>query len=185
MKIYTRTGDEGQTGLVGGQRVDKDHAHIEATGDADELNASIGMARVHSPSPAFDAQLEQIQADLFEVGAELAAPGAAAAGAQRITERDVARLEEWIDLGEADLPRLKTFVLPGGVPLSAQLHLCRAICRRAERRAWTLSKQATTELSRPLLQYLNRLSDLLFVLARAANHQANEPDPPWISRETD
>ncbi len=182
MKIYTRTGDEGQTGLYGGGRTDKDDVRIEAIGAVDELCANIGMARIEAKS-TLDVQLEQIQGDLFSAGAELSSPDPTSMGTRMIDDADVSRLENWIDLGETDLPKLKFFVLPAGVPFSAHLHVCRAVCRRAERRVWTLAKQEGVDVSMAQLRYLNRLGDLLFVLARVANHQSGTPDSPWIPNQ--
>lgn len=181
MKIYTKTGDTGETGLFGGGRVGKDHARVAAYGDVDELNAALGVARAEPPE-AFAAQLlEQIQRDLFAVGAELAAPEPAklakTLAGHPIGEPDVTRIEHAIDAHEAALPPLREFILPGGVAKAAALHLARTVCRRAERGVVALGR--TAAVSPFILQYLNRLSDLLFVLARAANARAGEPDVRW------
>lgn len=180
-KIYTRTGDKGETGLIGGARIAKDHARIAALGDVDEVNAALGLARAllaaHKPSAPLSQELESIQADLFELGAELAAdPGKPPA--PRIKDAAAKALEKSIDRMTAELPRLKSFILPGGSPAGAALHLARAVCRRAERSAIALAKVSPV---RPeLLVYLNRLSDFLFTLARLANLRAGNPETPWL-----
>lgn len=182
MKIYTRTGDEGQTGLFGGARVDKDDPRVEAYGTVDELNSCVGAALALSPSAQTGASLQQIQNDLFTVGAELACvPGKedklhmAVVGAN-----DIERLEGWIDRSEEPLEPLKNFVLPGGCPVAAELHRARTVCRRAERR--TLSAARASAVRAEIVIYLNRLSDLLFVLARYENHVAGIADIPWNAR---
>jgi len=191
VKIYTKTGDEGETGLFGGARVPKDDARVAAYGDVDELNAAIGLARALDPRDFADTLLQSIQRDLFTIGAELASPdpaklqkalarsgGAGGAGAgAAIGTSHVAALEEAIDDHEARLAPLKNFILPGGAPKAATLHLARTVCRRAERTNVALSRHQN--ISPAILQYLNRLSDLLFVLARAANAQAGHPDVKW------
>jgi cob(I)alamin adenosyltransferase len=180
MRIYTKTGDTGDTGLFGGGRVGKDHARVAAYGDVDELNAALGVACSQSPDFA-TALLEQIQRDLFAIGAELAAPEPAklakTLAGHPIGEPDVTRLERAIDAHEEALPPLREFILPGGAPKAAALHLARTVCRRAERAVVALGRDA--QVSPFILQYLNRLSDLLFVLARAANAQSGRPDVRW------
>lgn len=175
MKIYTRTGDAGETGLWGGGRVPKDHVRVAAYGQVDEVNAVIGLARALEPREFGEGALLRIQGDLFTIGAELAqAParsGAAVAGPE------VAALEDAIDSHEAKLAPLRNFILPGGTPKAAAFHLARTVCRRAERAVVTLSHQETVNPA--ILQYLNRLSDLLFVLARAANAAAGHADVQW------
>ncbi len=183
MKIYTKTGDEGQTGLFGGPRVAKDHPRIEAYGTVDELNAAVGVARSIGPSNDVDLLLERIQNELFDVGAELATPDAEQRGMIKIGQRHIAELESAIDRFDADLPVLKQFILPGGTQLAAHLHLARTICRRAERRLQTLTTHTDQVASPLLLVYLNRLSDLFFVLARAANAAAGVADVPWKPSE--
>ena len=179
MKIYTRTGDLGETGLLGGPRVGKDIVRIEAYGTVDELNASLGLVRAE-PLPAdADAVLSRIQAELFEVGAELATPDPAAKGTRTVGADRVAALEADIDRFEATLPPLRYFILPAGTRSAATLHLARTICRRAERRLVTLIRQADPPVSPILLGYLNRLGDLLFVLARVCNAQAGQSDTAW------
>ena len=179
MKIYTRTGDAGETGLFGGARVGKDDPRVEAYGTVDELNSCIGVARSLGPSTATDASLLQIQSDLFTVGAELAClPGKE--DKLRMTmvgQGDIARLEGWIDRGEAPLEPLKSFVLPGGCASAAELHRARTVCRRAERR--TLTAGRSSPIRSEVVIYLNRLSDLLFVLARYENQVAGVADVPW------
>ena len=179
MKIYTRTGDSGDTGLFGGPRVRKDHARIEAYGTIDELNALLGMVRSQELTPELSTLLETFQNDLFTLGAELATPDPGQHAMPRVTEDDVARLEKQIDHFEALLPPLKQFILPSGSSAGTTLHVARAVCRRAERRVVTLQEIDTEVVSTAILVYLNRLSDLLFVLARFANQQAGEPEVPW------
>jgi cob(I)alamin adenosyltransferase len=177
MKIYTKTGDEGETGLFGGPRVRKDAPRIEAYGAVDELNAVLGLVRAE-PLPAdIDALLATIQNELFDLGAELATPDPAKMGVGALGPSQIAKLEAAIDRHEALLPPLKQFVLPGGSRAAAALHVGRTVCRRAERRAITLA--SVERISPQLIVYLNRLSDLLFVLARAVNHAAGLPDVPW------
>lgn len=177
MKIYTRTGDTGETGLLGGVRVKKHDLRIEAYGTVDELNAVLGVVRAAQPSQRVDQILEHIQNELFGVGAELATPTSKGAHSGRIEESHVERLEEMIDLCEAELPPLKNFILPGGCPTAAQLHFARTVCRRAERLVVELSE--TGPVSPQIIVYLNRLSDLLFVLARFDNARAGVPDVKW------
>ena len=179
MKIYTRTGDSGSTGLFGGPRVAKDDDRIEAYGTIDELSAAIGVARSAGPPPTVDAQLAQIQRELFSIGAELAAPDPEKHRLRVIDSTHVETLEGWIDAHEQTLTPLKNFILPAGVPAATQMHLARGICRRAERRVVTLGRRCEGSVSEPLLIYLNRLSDLLFVLARVANADAGIADAPW------
>ncbi len=178
MKIYTKTGDSGQTGLLGGLRVAKDAPRIEAYGTVDELNAAIGIARSQAPPDDIDRLLTQIQNTLFDLGAELATAGGHHRKPAKISESHIETLETEIDRFEAGLEPLKQFILPGGTPLAAHLHLARTICRRAERRVVTLVAAENRELSPLIIVYLNRLSDLLFVLARSANAAAGEADVP-------
>lgn len=175
-RIYTRTGDDGSTGLTGGERRAKHDLRIEALGAVDEANAAIGLARLHTAG-GLDASLARVQNDLFDLGADLSTPpddtsgpdAAAGFEALRIVAAQVARLEADIDAFNARLAPLRSFVLPGGTPAAAALHLARTVCRRAERRAFALAGQEPGKVSPVLLHYLNRLSDLLFVLARVAN----------------
>ena len=168
-KIYTRTGDEGTTGLGDGTRVAKDCPRVEAYGAVDECNSAVGMALAVPDVPAGVRRvLTEIQHDLFDLGGELCIPGHHA-----INDAHVARLEQALDEFNADLPPLKEFILPGGGPAAAACHLARAIARRAERRAWTLARQET--VAAEPLRYLNRLSDLLFVIARVlARHETGQ-----------
>lgn len=182
MKIYTKTGDQGKTSLYGGQRVDKDHLRIATFGDVDELNAQLGVVRSEIAGQSaglaeIDDLLGNVQNQLFDLGAELATPEPTAKGTQLLCAADVTALEQAIDRWEAKLPSLKQFILPGGSKAAANLHVARCICRRSERALVALIRETTV---RPeLMVYLNRLSDLLFVLARSANHLANIDDVPW------
>lgn len=181
MRIYTRTGDEGDTGLFGGGRVSKDDPRVEAYGAVDELNAAIGMARAIELMPRIDEILAPVQRDLFGLGAILATPDLVKMHEQlaktRIDDGRIAQLERAIDAGEEELEPLKAFILPGGTPKAAALHVARTVCRRAERRVVHL--QQTVELPPLVTIYLNRLSDLLFVLARVANRRAGAGEVTW------
>jgi cob(I)alamin adenosyltransferase len=179
VKIYTKTGDAGETGLFGGPRVRKSDHRVEAYGDVDELNAAVGVVRAQVEDPELERHLARIQDELFCIGAELATPhGAKARSAIPVVEpRWVERLEAAIDAWEEELPPLRQFVLPGGTRTAAALHLARCVCRRAERRAVALAAEA--ELAPAALAYLNRLSDLLFVAARIANHRAGRAETAW------
>lgn len=176
MKIYTKTGDAGETSLLGGTRVRKDHKRIEAYGTVDELNSAIGMARAAWPGGAIDDELGRIQADLFDLGAFLATivPNEMFRGPE---DARIEALESAIDRMEGELEPLKTFILPGGSPSSAALHVARTVCRRAERLVVSL-EELSDEMSRAL-QYLNRLADYLFVAARYANRSAGVGDVAW------
>lgn len=182
MKIYTKTGDNGETGLWGGARVKKDATRVQAYGTVDECNAVIGVARAaldRTPGlRELDTLLAQIQSQLFVVGADLATPESAA-NIPRVGEDEVAFLEYTIDMIEAELLPLRQFILPGGTPAAAQLHLARTVCRRAER--WLVRLLHEEQASPQIGIYLNRLSDCLFVLARAANARAGVADVPWVS----
>lgn len=178
MKIYTKTGDAGETGLFGGQRVPKDSLRVHAYGGADECNAAVGVARAAGLDPALDAMLAQVQTQLFVVGSDLATPGESP-HIPRVGEAEVAFLEAAIDELEAGLEPLRQFILPGGTAAAAQLHVARTTCRRAER--WAVSLAQAEPVSAEVLAYLNRLSDFLFVAARAANARAGVPDVPWVS----
>lgn len=180
-RIYTRTGDDGTTGLFGGTRVAKDSLRIESYGDVDELNSAIGFARASGLRADHDELLGTIQNQLFVLGADLATPNHGDDGkpvVPRVTPSEVECLEGAIDRLEEDLPPLTSFILPGGTPAGAALHMARTICRRAERRIVALAHQEPETGSLPL-QYVNRLSDLLFVLARAVNHAAGVAEQPW------
>jgi cob(I)alamin adenosyltransferase len=179
VKLYTKTGDGGETALFDGTRVPKSDARVDAYGDVDELSTILGLVRAHGVDALLDARLGHIQRDLFALGARLADP--AHRIAPRVTKAtigvdDVGRLERWIDELEATLPPLVHFVMAGGTQPGATLHLARAICRRAERRIVGLGPEAVDPA---LLAYVNRLSDLLFVMARAVNHRAGLPEPEW------
>lgn len=178
-KIYTRTGDLGETALFGGPRVGKDMIRIEACGEIDELNCALGVVRAESLPEAIDRLLSRLQNELFEVGAELATPDPVKHGTRTIDQQHVEKLESEIDALSATIPELAAFILPAGVRAAAELHLARAICRRAERRLVALVRHSDDEISRALLAYLNRLSDLLFVLARVMNVQAGGQDTEW------
>jgi cob(I)alamin adenosyltransferase len=179
VKIYTRTGDDGDTGLFDGTRVSKSDPRVAAYGDVDELNAWLGFVRASTDDPDVRTVLEQIQRDLFGLGARLADP------AKRIAERvtkaavtpqDIARLEDSIDRLESELPPLRRFILAGGSTPGAALHVARTVCRRAERSIVALGSDAVEP---ELLIYINRLSDLLFVMARAVNRRAGAPELEW------
>ncbi len=180
MRIYTRTGDTGETGLIGGGRVPKDDVRVEAYGTVDELNAVLGFVRSLLTEDDLNALLERIQSQLFDIGAELASPPERAEQFARVGEAEVQALETAIDQLETELEPLRQFILPGGTPAAAGLHLARTICRRAERRVVTLSHHSP--VSKTILQYLNRLSDLLFVMARVVNRRAGVPDGRWTRR---
>jgi cob(I)alamin adenosyltransferase len=179
MKIYTKTGDRGDTGLFGGPRVSKDAPRIEAYGTVDELNSVLGVVRSIHQQPDVDALLEQIQNELFSLGAQLATPNPAAHQTALIGPPQIAALEAAIDRYQAGLAPLAQFILPAGTPAAAQLHLARTVCRRAERRLVTLMHQSPEPIADDLVIYLNRLSDLLFVLAREVNRAAGTGDVPW------
>ena len=183
MKIYTRRGDAGETDLLGGGRVGKDDPRVEAYGEVDELNAGLGTCAAASPHADLRELVRGIQATLFSLGAYLASPDAGRrerAAIPAVGEGDVEALEKRIDAFESELEPLRRFILPGGTPAAAAFHVARAVCRRAERRAVALHR---AEALPPLaLRYLNRLSDLLFVLARVENRRAGIPDVEWEGR---
>ncbi len=183
-KIYTRTGDDGTTGLGSGERRLKCDLRVEAYGTVDEANACIGLARVHTAAahPAIDAMLARVQNDLFDLGADLAVPDTGEAlGYEplRIVPAQVKRLEEDIDRLNKDIAPLKSFVLNGGTPAAAALHLARTVARRAERLAVALAQDPAERVNREAVKYLNRVSDLLFVAARAANDNG-KADVLWV-----
>jgi cob(I)alamin adenosyltransferase len=179
VKIYTKTGDEGMTGLLGNRRVPKDDARIEAYGTVDELNAALGVARAHGLDTALDRLVAQLQDELFMVGSALADPSPTGPFHNVVTGEHVERLETTIDALESELEPLTQFILPGGTLASAELHRARTVCRRAERLIVTLRRQPGEHVSRTMIVYLNRLSDLLFVLARAVNRRAGTADIRW------
>jgi len=180
MKIYTKTGDKGETGLPGGARVPKDAAVTEVCGSVDELNTILGLARATRLPDDVDRLLDEIQIQLFNLGAEVARLGTETNSGCRIDTADVRGLEGAIDLFDAEVPRLRNFILPGGTIGAAHLHFARAVCRRAERSLVGLMRQAP-QLSAETLIYLNRLGDLLFVLARLVNARARQPETIWQS----
>ena len=188
MKVYTKTGDKGSTSLYGGVKVSKNNIRIDAYGTVDELNSAIGLVRSSDISTIYDEQLIHIQKNLFHVGAELATPSEKlylANGKSRlpkiIQEVDILQLENWIDEMEEELPSLTHFILPGGNLASSHAHLCRCICRRAER--ITVSLTEVEEIREEVLKYLNRLSDYLFVLARKIAHDAGHEEIKWLPNE--
>ncbi|TWT96356.1 cob(I)yrinic acid a,c-diamide adenosyltransferase [Neorhodopirellula pilleata] len=206
MKIYTRTGDSGTTGLFGGPRVAKDDSRIEAYGTVDELNAVLGCVRAAIDDTKvddtasddnagdgqmrngekgslsdLDAKIVRIQHELFSIGAELASPHPDEFNLRVIGKPHIDRLEAWIDESEGRLPPLKQFILPGGSAVASYVHLARAVCRRAERRVITLADavESETPISDGVIVYLNRLSDWLFVVSRDVNRLLGRPDQPW------
>ena len=183
MKVYTRRGDGGQTDLFGGERTDKDALRVEAYGAVDELNATLGPAAAASAHEDVVALVQRIQSALFDLGAYLATPDAKRrekSGVPMPDAADVAELEARIDGFEEELEPLRSFVLPGGTAAASAFHVARTVCRRAERRVVTLAREEALD---PLaIGYLNRLSDLLFVIARLENRRAGEPDVPWVGR---
>jgi cob(I)alamin adenosyltransferase len=179
VKIYTKTGDDGTTSLFDGTRVAKTHPRVVAYGTVDELNAHLGLARAAGLAADLADMVEHLQRDLFALGARLADPGHKIAGRvtkAAVTDGDVERLESWIDALEAELPPLRHFILAGGSPGGAALHVARTVCRRAEVDALLIGEGAVEAV---VLVYLNRLSDLLFVMARAASHRAGVPESIW------
>jgi cob(I)alamin adenosyltransferase len=179
VKIYTRTGDSGDTALFDGTRVQKSDPRVAAYGDLDELNAWLGFVTANLNDDDVTSKLRQIQRDLFAIGARLADPSHRIAG--RVTKAvvsadDIARLEGWIDALEGELPALRRFILAGGSGAGASLHIARTVCRRAERSMVALGEEA---FEAELLQYVNRLSDLLFTMARAVNRRAGVPEVEW------
>jgi cob(I)alamin adenosyltransferase len=178
VKIYTRTGDEGETSLFDQQRISKADPRVDAYGDIDELNAWLGVLRANRLAADLDDTIVRIQRDLFAVGAQLADPSDRLAPRTKkafITDDDIARLEEAIDRFETEVPPLTKFILPGGAPAGADIHVARTVCRRAERHMIGL----TPKTDAVLIRYINRLSDLLFVLARVVNHRAQQPETEW------
>jgi len=183
VKIYTKTGDAGTTGILGSRRLRKDDARIEAYGTVDELNAALGVARACGLEATEDALAARFQDELFTLGAALADPDPEGPFHNQITDAHVEALEKAIDERVAELAPQRSFILPGGSPGAAQLHLARTICRRAERLVVHLANLPDEHVPTPLLIYLNRLSDLLFVMARTVNHHAGVPDVPWIFKK--
>lgn len=181
MKIYTKKGDQGITSLFGGTKVDKNHIRIEAYGTVDELNSVLGVILTHSLSDDGRRIVNELQHQLFILGADLATPLTKKAKIERVGKTEIEILEQWIDDLDEKLPPLTTFILPGGSPAGATLHMARTVCRRAERKTVTLKQK--DDISDHSVIYLNRLSDLLFVLARFENHVAGETETPWISKK--
>lgn len=188
MKVYTKTGDKGTTSLYGGVKVSKDNVRIDAYGTVDELNSAIGLIRSSQIDSLYNEQLIQVQKNLFHVGAELATPAEKlflANGKPRLPKvigsSDVEMLENWIDKIEEELPPLTHFILPGGNLAASHAHLCRCICRRAER--ITVALKSIEETREEVLKYLNRLSDYLFVLARKIAHDAGHEEIKWLPNE--
>ena len=178
MKIYTKTGDKGETGLFGGDRVAKDALRIEAYGTVDELNSLLGVIRVQHPGKKVDQILERIQNDLFALGADLATRKASKRSlVPRISRSHILAIEQAIDSFQSSLPPLKTFILPGGTVAASHLHYARTVCRRAERSTVRLSRSEV--INENAIAYLNRLSDFLFVLARYANHVGKKKETVW------
>jgi cob(I)alamin adenosyltransferase len=181
MKIYTKTGDAGDTGLFGGGRVGKDHPRVEAYGDVDELNAVLGTVRATEQMPRIDEIIARVQRDLFSIGALLATPNRDKMTEQlekaRIDDARIVELEHAIDDCERELDPLRSFILPGGTPKAAALHVARTVCRRAERRVVALQREI--DVPELVVRYLNRLSDLLFMLARVANRRAGAGEVTW------
>ena len=185
MKIYTRRGDTGQTDLFGGERVGKDAARVAAYGDVDELNATVGMAAAAGVDPALEEFLCRIQSALFDLGASLATPDPQhrkKAGVGGVRGDDIDALETLIDQLEESLEPLKTFILPGGSRCAAAFHMARTVCRRAERAVVALASTEGESVEETSLRYLNRLSDLLFVLARHENARQGVSDVAWLNR---
>jgi cob(I)alamin adenosyltransferase len=181
MKIYTKTGDEGETSLFGGRRVSKSDARVDAYGHVDELNAALGVAAAATPEAFERDLLASVQQDLFAIGGRLASPEpdrvAKALEKAVVPHERIEALEQAIDRMEGELTPLRQFILPGGTPKAASLHVARTVCRRAERSVVALARVAS--VPREILMYLNRLSDLLFVMARLANHRAGVADQTW------
>ncbi len=181
MKIYTRSGDEGETGLSGGGRVPKSHIRVEAYGAVDELNAALGVAVAAVADEEIQANLESVQQDLFNLGSSLATPGAEDGSAKAATlPLPLSRIQEmegWLDPARDEPPPLRSFIIPGGAEGAAALHLARTVCRRAERAVVRLAGEEPTDPE--VVRYLNRLSDLLFALARLENHRAGVSDVLW------
>ena len=182
MKIYTTTGDQGETSLFGGKRVPKDALRIEAYGTVDELNSALGVARAAKPASEIDEILDRLQHDLFVLGADLATPAEKQNGSvERIQQEHITSIERTLDTLEELLQPLSSFILPGGSPQAAQLHLARTICRRAERLVVRLVREERVE---PVcVVFLNRVSDLLFVLARRSNQLEGVKETPWTARK--
>lgn len=188
MKIYTKRGDAGQTDLFGGDRVGKDALRVAAYGDVDELNACVGVAAASGVDPALAEALQTIQSALFDLGSSLATPDPAHRekyGIAGVSPGDIEALETLIDRLEAGLEELKTFILPGGASSAAAFHVARTVCRRAERAVVRLAGEEGESVEETSLRYLNRLSDLLFVIARHENARQGVADVAWVGRSQD
>lgn len=179
MKIYTRTGDDGETGLLGGLRVSKAHQVIEVCGTLDETNCWLGLVRSEKIDASIDGLLEQIQNDLFDIGSQIAASLADSARAVEVSRERIAELESAIDHWDSTLPPLQAFILPSGAQAGCRLHMARSVCRRAERQLVSLVESLETKALTAESVYLNRLSDLLFVLARSMNQIAGQVETQW------
>lgn len=179
MRIYTKTGDDGTTGVLSNRRIPKDDPRIEAYGTVDELNSVLGIARSHGLDSRLDEFVGRLQSELFALGSALADPLPQGPFHNVITDAHVAALEEAIDALEAELTPLNQFILPGGTLAASHIHLARTVCRRAERLVVKLSRLQNEDVPKTLIVYLNRLSDLLFVLARVLNHRAGIADTLW------
>ncbi|MCE1189274.1 MAG: cob(I)yrinic acid a,c-diamide adenosyltransferase [Ignavibacteria bacterium] len=177
MKIYTKTGDGGTTGLFGGRRVEKDHQRLNAYGSIDELNAFLGLSMVHAAAPMTREVTNWLQNTLFVAGADLATPFEANSHIDRLGQEAISKAEEYIDAVVIEIPELSNFILPGGTRSAAALHVARTVCRRAEREIFTLSK--TENINPNILIFVNRISDLLFVLARYENFFQHVSDVNW------
>jgi len=176
VRLYTKTGDRGDTGLIGGRRVPKDHPRVDCYGNLDELNAFLGLALVACNEPTWRQRIQKLQDQLFVLGSELANPDSKRE-TPAVTDNDIAELESWIDQATAVLPSLTQFILPGGGELACRLHVARTVCRRAERGVVSLARSET--VAPQTVIYLNRLSDLLFAWARLANARDNIADIVW------
>ena len=180
MKIYTKSGDLGQTSLMGGKRVPKDDLRIQAYGDVDELNALLGVCRAHNSFKELGDILHQLQIELFDLGSDLATPLDSPVKVPRVQKTQVKKLEQWIDMIDAQLEPLQNFILPGGSALAANIHVARTVCRRAERKI--VSLQNNLEIGEEVVKYINRLSDLLFMMARWANTLSGNHEEKWSAR---
>lgn len=180
MKIYTKTGDKGETGLMGGKRLGKDSLRIRAYGEIDELNALLGLCRAKNSHEKLEEMLHQLQRELFDLGADLATPLDSPVHVPRVTEQQVTALERWIDTMDEELEPLKNFILPGGCLLAANLHVARTVCRRAERAIVALQKEE--KIGERVITYVNRMSDLLFMMARYANKLEKSDEERWNAR---
>lgn len=181
MKIYTKSGDAGKTALVGGKRVPKTDLRIEAYGTVDELNAHIGVCILHVKNPRLQEILSHLQNELFDVGSDLATEPDSEFKVKRLSDADITRIESWIDELDEALPSLRNFILPGGSEGAANLHICRTVCRRAERMCCNC-QSSDISINPNVIPYLNRLSDLFFVMARFENQHLSISDTIWKSQ---